>query len=152
MDNRYLDIIKLTVEQSTYAIWWSISNEDQRFMKKCEIMIKLLCHASLLKGDNSRLRNAPFGSRCCISCDNASYESTNHMIMQCPFNEGKQAIMLHEIGAVYPDLDLADTFSVLMGKSIEGCSMDTMVQVWKISCKYITQIYYDVLNAIKRHY
>ena len=118
-------------------------------MKKCEIMIKLLCHASLLKQDDGRLRGAPFGSRSCILCQNAAYKGAEHMIMQCSFNEDKRAAMFNEIDAVHPNLNPADAFRVIMGRHIEECGPDRMVQVWKIACHYIAQMYYGVLNSRK---
>ena len=92
-------------------------------------MVNVLCHASLLKQDDGRLRGAPFGSRCCTLCDNAAYENARHMIMQCSFNLGKRTTMFNEIETVYPNLDPAEAFSVLMGKHIEGCGPERMVQV-----------------------
>ena len=149
VENRYLDLISLTMDHTSYSVWWIIADNNQRFMKKCEVMIKLLCHASLLKEDDSRLKSAPFGSKCCILCDNAAHGSANHMVMQCSFNEGKRADMLREIYAIYPGMDAAVTFSVLMGKHIEGCDPENMLRIWITSCRYIAQMYYDVLNARK---
>ena len=146
-ENRHLDLISLTVEYPEYSIWWLIADGEQGFMKKCEIMIKLLCHASLLKYDDGRLRGAPFGSRCCTLCYNASYENARHMIMQCAFNEDKRTDMFNEIEAVYPNLEPAEAFRVLMGGHIEGCDPERMVQVWKIACKHIVHMYYGVLNS-----
>ena len=122
-------------------------------MRKCEIMVKLLCHASLLKQDDGRLRSAPFGSRGCTLCDNAANENARHMVMQCSFNEGKRTAMFNEIETVYPrvypNLEPAEAFSVLMGKHIEGCDPERMVHIWKISCNYITQMCYGVINLRK---
>ena len=69
--------------------------------------------------------------------------------MQCSFNEGKRTAIFNEIETVYPNLETAEAFSVLMSKHIEGCDPERMVQVWKISCSYITQMYYGVLNSGK---
>ena len=69
--------------------------------------------------------------------------------MQCPVQEGKREAMFNEIDAIYPGLEPAMAFSVLMGKHIEGCDFETMLGIWSISCKYIVQMYYDVLNARK---
>ena len=45
-------------------------------MKKCELMVKLLCHASLLKSDDSRLLKASFSAKSGIMCDNANHAHT----------------------------------------------------------------------------
>ena len=124
-----VDLFRLMIDHTSYSVWWIIADKDQRFMRKCEVMAKFLCHAILLKGDDSSLRSAPFGSRCCILCNNAAYESANHMIMQCSFNEGKREVMLKEIDAIYPGMDAAITFGVLMGKHIEGCNPENMLRI-----------------------
>ena len=72
------------------------------------------------------------------------------MVMQCSFNEGKRADMLKEVDAIYPGMDAAVTFSVLMGKNIEGYDLENMLLIWIISCRwYIAEMYHDVLNARK---
>ena len=149
VENRYLDLISLMMDHTSYSVWWIIADNNQRFRRKCEVMIKLLCHASLLKGDDSRLRSAHFGSKCCILCNNVAYENANHMVMQCSFNEGKRAEKLREIDAIHPGMDAAVTFSVLMGKHIEGCDPENMLRIWIISYRYIAQMYCVVLNARK---
>ena len=81
VENRYLDLNNLTMDHTSYSVWWIIADNNQRFMRKCEVMIKLLCHASILKGDDSRLRSAPSGFKCCVLCVNSAYESANRMVM-----------------------------------------------------------------------
>ena len=39
----------------------------------------------------------------------------------CAFNEDKRTDMFNEIEAVYPNLEPAEAFRVLMGGHIEGC-------------------------------
>ena len=134
----FLGGLKLgSLDHTSYLMWQSMAYGDQRYLRKCEEMVKRLCHASLLKGNDSRLRRAPFCSRCHILCDDAAYESTNYTVMQCPFNEGKREIMFKEIDAIYPDLDAEDNFSVLMGKPIEGCDPERTVQIWSM-CNDVT--------------
>ena len=82
-----------------------------------------------MKQDDGRLRSAPFGSRSCTLCANAAYESANHMIMQCSFNEDKRAAMFNEIEAVYPNLEPADAFSVIMVDILR----DAALREW---CRY----------------
>ena len=58
--NLKLDLVRLVSPLLLYSIWWSISDLDNRYMRRCETMMKLLCHASLLQYDECRLSRAPF--------------------------------------------------------------------------------------------
>ena len=57
--------------------------------------------------------------------------------------------MVKEIDAIHPGMDAAVTFRVPVRKHIEGCDLENMLRIWIISCRYIAQMYYDVLNAGK---
>ena len=149
-NNLELDLVRLVSPLPSYSIWWSISDLDSRYMKRCETMVKLLCHASLLKYDDCRLSRAPFGSRMCILCDNMSYEDTRHMVMQCQFHHDTRERMLGMIDEI-SDIDAADVFSVLLGKYIDGWSFRDMLPVWHISCTYISSMYRAVLQFHKRY-
>ena len=81
-NNRHLDLVKLTMAQPGYARWWSISDLDRRYMRKCELMVKIICHTSSLKSDDCRLRGATFG-------DVGGVEDARHVIMQCSYQEAR---------------------------------------------------------------
>ena len=49
--NPKLDMIRLVSPVPSYLVWWSLSDSNHKYMRRCEIMVKLLCHASLLKYD-----------------------------------------------------------------------------------------------------
>ena len=50
----------------------------------CEDMATLICHASLLKVDDLRLKDAPPSSRVYENCHLFSLECIHHILMQCP--------------------------------------------------------------------
>ena len=53
-------IVLVNVCNSTrYVIWWQLVDKYFWLMRDCEIMIKILCHSSLLKTDDVRLKSLP---------------------------------------------------------------------------------------------
>ena len=142
-----LDLIRMVMPTPGYSIWWSIADWNQQFMRRCEVMIKLLCHASLLKADDNRLRREPFGSRCCIRCGLAAYDDARHLIMQCPTLEDIRVDMYGEIDAICEDFGRHDVFPIIMGGKIPGWEFPEMVPIWLITCTHISRMYYRAINS-----
>ena len=149
-ENEKLDLFRLVSPLPTYSVWWAISDSSHAYMRQCETMVKLLCHASLLKYDDCRLRHAPFGARMCILCDEAAYEDARHMIMQCHYQYAYRTRMLNDISEIVM-IDGANVFGVLMGQYIEGWSFEDMVPIWCIACSAIAKMYRSVLDFHKRY-
>ena len=126
-----------------------IADKMQRYMRRCELIVKLLSHASLLREDDKRFKSAPFGSRCCILCDHAANEETKHMVMLCSGHDRKRELMFNEISHIRQSVDRMDDFGVLMGGYIEEWSFEEMTPIWLISCTYISQMYYGVSTSRK---
>ena len=145
-ENRFLDLINLTMEQSGYSIWWILTDYDRQYVKQCEIMVKLLCHTSMLKSDDSRLRRKPFGSRMCNACDLASPEDARHMVMGCPAQTGYRTQMFDLIGAEYGNIREQVTFSTLLGEPIQDATPQEMWGIWIIACKHIACMYWKVMR------
>ena len=57
--------------------------------------------------------------------------------------------MSDEFNKVCPVMEQEITFGVMLGKFIDGWELDQMIPIWSISWTFITQMYYDVLNARK---
>ena len=129
------------------ALWWMLADKCQNYMKRCELMVKLLCHASRLKADDSKLLRASFFSRSCTLCDHASYENVLHMVMQCPHHYNSRIEMYTAIAENGRALDNVCTFDILMGGVIDGWDLEGMLPIWKISCTYISRMYYNVINS-----
>ena len=55
--------LRLTSSEGSYLIWWQISDAVPTLMKQCEVMAKLVCGASDLKGDKQNLRNEHWTTR-----------------------------------------------------------------------------------------
>ena len=119
-NSQYLDLVNLVTDQKVYSIWWQIADKDQRYMRRCETMVKLLCHASLLKADDSRLRRATFITKCCTLCDHAPYENLKHVVMQCPYNIDRRTQMYDELNVVCPNMEQLIDFNVLIENVLQG--------------------------------
>ena len=55
--------------------------------------------------------------------------------------------MFEEICKVYPNFGLIETFSVLLGRSIEEVELNIMCKIWKISCTYISKMCWSVIKS-----
>ena len=130
-----------------YSVWWILDDKCQNFMKRRELMVKLLCPASCFKADDSKLLKASFSRRSCTVCDHASYETVTHMVMQCPYQVGLRAEMYAAIAETGRNLDNICTFETLMGGVIDGWDAEGMLPIWKIACTYISKMYHNVIKS-----
>ena len=133
-----MDLMRMITNTSVYSIWWMLADKCQNYMKSCELMVKLLCHASRLKADDSKLLRASFFSRSCTLCDHASYENVLHMVMQCSHHDNYRIKMYAAIAENGRALDNVCTFDILMGGVIDRWDLEGMLPIWKISCTYIS--------------
>ena len=62
---------------------WQLADRFSDIISNCEVMVKIICHVSLLKVDDVRLKSLPI-SKCCTLCDHGSLDDAAHMVMQCP--------------------------------------------------------------------
>ena len=147
LGNEKMDLIQRVTLKPIYSVWWALADKAQSYMRRCEIMIELLCHASKLKADDSRFNRASFSNRCCTLCVHPSLENTIHMVKQCPSQDEIREEMYNSIAELGRNLERVCTFDILMGKTIEGWSDDDMIPIREITCTYITKMYYKVLNS-----
>ena len=54
------DLLKMTIGNTRYLAWWHISDMDYKLVRMCEIMSKIVCHASLLKHNDPRLKKVTY--------------------------------------------------------------------------------------------
>ena len=108
--HKSLDILSGVSPFVRYLPWWSISEKYPNLMKDCEILSKLICHASLLRGDDFKYKNLARTTRMCTLCDSFEIEDARHFILMCPYFVQQRGIMLNEIEAVIegPDLNFFD--------------------------------------------
>ena len=63
------DLLSLTIGNSRHLSWWQSSDKDHKHIKMCENMSKIVCHASVLKRGDYRLKGLPMSNRTCAMCD-----------------------------------------------------------------------------------
>ena len=64
-----------------YLIWWEISDENAEMIRISENMVKLVCHASRLKGDDFRLKGCTHSYLACTECDMFIKEDLRHLAL-----------------------------------------------------------------------
>ena len=148
-----LDVISMVNVNPRYLVWWSISDNDHTCMYFCETMARIVCHASLLKLDDLRLKSQHRTARLCSHCDLSAIENARHIIMQCPNLQEEQAILFSEINQVAVDANCLifnvadDILPTLLGRAIFDLPTDLMVQVWKIAGRNIHKMYKLVIKC-----
>ena len=91
------DLLACTMNGARYTVWWQLSDYDSDMMKICECIAKILCHTSLLKVDDYRLKDQPPSSKICELCDMYTVENIFHLMMQCPEMYDGQVEMYNQI-------------------------------------------------------
>ena len=114
-------------------------------------MSRILCHSSLLKCDDIRLKNIPPGNRVCTLCDLYSVEDASHIIMQCPGTQHIRNDMFTELESHHDIRNVLrenanEVMLICMGKCPDDNYTDVMINLWCISGKHINDMYIYVLN------
>ena len=129
------------IERPFFLSWWIISDLIPARISDCEIMSKLVCNSSLLKDSDYRLKNLSFSHKICIECCLGISEDTNHLVMQCPANEGIRSEMQDELNG-FDDLQVKRTmedpqnlFNTLMGHQPVGMPFESALKIWDVSSR-----------------
>ena len=112
-----------------------------------ETLARLVCHASLLKTDDVRLKGRHRSERVCALCDMYEDDNVRHLVMQCPRLQPERATMFTELrnsgggsgGRVLENH--GDILSVLLGGPVEVLTGDQMDDFWLISSLHISKMY-----------
>ena len=152
--HKELDLILRVCSETRYLIWWNLSNIYPDMIMICETMARILCHSSLLKCDDIRLKNLSHVHKVCSLCDHYSVENATHFIMQCPGTQHLRNEMLteleshHDIHNVLRD-NANDVMLICLGKCPDDNYSEVMVKLWCISGRHINIMYRYVLNQRK---
>ena len=146
-----LDLIVRVCSRPQYLTWWALSNKFPKLMHICENMAKIICHASLLKRDDVRLKNLTPVNRMCSLCDLHRLEDAFHIIMQCPGTQHLRTEMFNELesDASIKDVlnaNVDDVMFICLGKCPVEYDSDVFIRLWCISGRHINCIYKYVLN------
>ena len=141
------DLLTSIVQDTHYLPWWRISDLDYRQTKMCETMGKIICHASLLKRDDYRLKGLPMSCRTCTKCDQYCIEDIVHVVYQCPYSQPSMNELYDEIFTKCTNArpifeeNPADVIYYLLGMNIPGLHERDTIDLWTMSGNAICKIY-----------
>ena len=146
-----LDLLTRICPNPRYLTWWNLSNKYGETIYFCEIMAKIISHASLLKCDDVRLKHLAPGNRICSLCNLYVVEDIYHIVMQCPGTQHLRREMSNELDA---EADVKavllrnaqDYLPICLGMHPKDCEDGIMERLWSITGKHICNIYRFVLN------
>ena len=141
------DLLCSIIKDTHYLSWWRISDLDYRLTNMCETMSKIICHASMLKRDDYRLKGLQMSDRTCIHCDLYRIEDIIHIITQCPHYQAEFNDLVKEIHRKWPKAmqifndNQQDIVYYLLGMNIPGFEDNEMIELWTISGNVISRVY-----------
>ena len=106
-----------------------------------------------MKDHDYRLKRKSFSHKVCVRCVLGIREDVNHVVMQCPCNEGIREEMFDVIKAIDVDKstrllsEQQNVFKILMGYHPVDMPFEFMINVWVISSKYIADMYRQVIRS-----
>ena len=147
------DLLALTIGDSRYLSWWHLCDIDYRLINMCENLSKIVCHASLLKRDDFRLRGMTMSNKTCIHCSMYCIEDIMHIINQCPFYDSERNSMYDEIYKICPnakrlcekEIGLVPYF--LLGRRIPEMEENELIWFWSISGEFINRMYKKAISS-----
>ena len=148
---RSLDLVSATNPGPRYLTWWALSDKFPEYISMCETMSRLVCHASLLRMDDLRLKKQSIYARCCPLCDCAAPDDVYHLVLQCPSSERRRVDMFSDFEQHGISLEARinenpeEILPILLGKCKIGFSFEQMEELWIIAGIYIHSMYRENL-------
>ena len=150
--NKENDRLASTMSGARYMVWWQLSDYDADMMKICECGAKIICHTSLLKVDDYRLKDQPPSSKTCELCDLYAVENIFHLLMQCPGMYDEQEAMYDHIYRNAPEIRKIFTdepifvFFWLLGRNIPDINEKHHIAPRRIAGRWIYRIYHKAVH------
>ena len=144
------------MEEPGYSVWWQLSDVDYKYVKYCEVMIKIICRASRLRSDDYMLEGAQFSERTCTRCNDFVYEDVKHLVLQCEANIRERTELFDQIARMPYGVgdriveSSTDLLATLLGQFCAGIDIEYMFDFWKISCVYVSRMYWEAINERNR--
>ena len=145
--HRSLDLLCGVSTSTRYLPWWTISDKYPGCVRDCEILVKLTCHASTLRGDDFKLKNQAGIVKMCTLCNSFEIEDVRHFLLRCPYFHCERTNMLNEIeqirdgsGIVYFDYNV-DMVYRLLGSPHGDLNEAQIERSLLIILKYIPDMY-----------
>ena len=102
--HKSLDLLSGVSNLNRYNNWWVLFDKYPERMRECEIIVKMLCHASALRGDDFKYKSQLGTSKMCDMCNEYEIESARHFILPCSFFNDERNTMLNEIDLIMDDV------------------------------------------------
>ena len=147
------DLLLNTIGKPFYLNWWFMADNMHQHQGMCETMARLVCHTSLLKDDDIRLNGGSHSQTMCTNCNLGIRETVQHLVMQCPANEGSRITMFREIEMEVEGFAEAcaqtpeQVFLWLLGKQREDCEPKAMISMWTIAGWHICRMYNHCIRS-----
>ena len=145
--HKSMDLLSNVCPSSRYLNWWAISDKYPQYTKKCEILCKLLCHSSVLRVDDFKLKSQIDTLKMCNLCDNYQVEDVRHFILLCPYFQQERDAMINEINMIeagqVPILNdnRTDMLYTILGRSVEGLNIECTERLCMIVLEYVADMY-----------
>ena len=145
--NKENDLLNCTMEGTRYTVWWQLTDIAHHMVKECECIARILCHTSLLKVDDYRLKDSPHSSRTCELCNQYALESIHHLLMQCPGMHEEQKGLHEQLSLVTPEIiekfaeEPQNSFFWLIGRNVPNISDKCLQDFRCIAGKWIYKMY-----------
>ena len=144
--HKSLDILSGINNGNMYSTWWKLSDKFPEEMRKCEVIMKIICHSSKLRADDLKLKDSTLTHRMCSLCDNFQEENARHLLLQCPYFHDDRNRMLVEIGkiegvGVALNESRLDVFHTILGGPVIGLNERQEEKLRRTTLNYVHQIY-----------
>ena len=147
--NLYCDSRLITRVMGTpgYCIWWYISDIDHTYIRRCEVMVKLMCNVSKLKSDDYKYDSLNFSERVCSKCDSFTIDNAEHVILQCSGNAELREYMFCAIDKMPYGVGSRivartnDLLATILGKMCDDIDIEYMIEFFKIVCTWVNLMY-----------
>ena len=152
--HRSLGLMKNISVDCRYLTWWRISDKYPTLIKKCETLVKIVSHSSILRSDDLRLKNQTNVAKMCDLCNLFENEDARHMILHCTYFERERNEMFNEIDKLDANVNQAmrdsttDILYTLLARPLVGLDHINMEKVWLVSLEYIYSMYQA--NAMRK--
>ena len=132
-----------------------ISDKYPKLMRDCEILAKILSHASILKCDGFKYKRLPGTPQMCSLCNQYAPEDARHLILECPYFELERDKSFREIeqigdgsGRVFFEGN-GDLLFAILGKPNDRLNAIQMENIWLMVLKFVSSIYRVNVNSKK---
>ena len=145
--HKSLDLLSGVSNVTRYNNWWALSDKYPERMRECEIIVKILCHASALRDDDVKYKSQLGTNRMCDMCNEYETEDARHFVLHCSFFNDVRDTMMYEIDQIVnvagtplfrQDTDML--FTILWRRN-EDLSEQTQEDIWLVILRYVSIMY-----------